>query len=737
MRCDARQTGTALVVVALVLAALSFGPLVAPVAAHQSSPSPSPSFSPSTPTPTATAAGPCGDSVVSGLAGGRVECLHEDVREQFRTPLDTTPADLGVNGGATEDGGPPCIGDGTSGNRVRALYVRPADRPDRYAEVVAQIRGWAGDVSEVYRESAAQTGGEREVRWLMPDCELLVDHVVLSAQGDDSIAATRSELRALGYTNDERKYLVWMDSNVICGQGYLFVDDRADPELNANNQLSALARVDSGLQADGTLGTADTRCWGYAEAHELGHNLGAVQHAYVDDGDPGNPIVYPGAPHQTPTFHCTDEWDLMCYDDGVGPGALTYPCGTAPGVLPADQSNDNRLDCGHDDYFYAAPPPPGPPDPPEDPPVEPPPDPLAGRWNIATSSWLEGGAVPPSPAVVPPPANDAFATAIALEGYLTTADGSTVGATAEDLEPVHGGETADGSAWWSWTPPTDGLVRVTTTPLAPVPFGGSMVPTVAVYEGLSLDELLLVPSQEELDAAGHQTAMTFTVTPGARYWIAVDDWDRRGGAFTLTAGPPPNGFSDVGPADDPAVDWMTAVGITTGYDDGTFKPAGQLKRQQIAAFLYRLAGQPHFTPPSTQTFKDVRKPTSTSAGHPFYREIEWLAASGITTGYGDGTFRSLVTLNRQQIAAFLYRIAGAGSTSTAEPFDDVKPGHGFHREIAWAHAQGILDGTTATTFSSKQVMTRATLADAFHRLAGTEAAWDDTPPPTVWFTPSP
>jgi hypothetical protein len=53
-------------------------------------------------------------------------------------------------------------------------------------------------------------------------------------------------------------------------------------------------------------------------------------------------------------------------------------------------------------------------------------------------------------------------------------------------------------------------------------------------------------------------------------------------------GIPDHGFPDVGTND--AVDWLASSGITTGYDDGTFRPAGTLNRGQVATFLHRLAG---------------------------------------------------------------------------------------------------------------------------------------------------
>lgn len=58
----------------------------------------------------------------------------------------------------------------------------------------------------------------------------------------------------------------------------------------------------------------------------------------------------------------------------------------------------------------------------------------------------------------------------------------------------------------------------------------------------------------------------------------------------------------------------------------------------------------------TQQFSDVPK------GHPFFDEIEWLATTGITTGYDDGTFRPGQQVTRQATAAFFYRHAHVADT---------------------------------------------------------------------------
>jgi serine protease len=74
----------------------------------------------------------------------------------------------------------------------------------------------------------------------------------------------------------------------------------------------------------------------------------------------------------------------------------------------------------------------------------------------------------------------------------------------------------------------------------------------------------------------------------------------------------------------------------------------------MAAFLYRLAGSPEYGPPYTSPFQDV------AVSQQFYTEMAWLAeqkiSSGWTDAYGGRTYRPLSPINRDAMAAFLYRM---------------------------------------------------------------------------------
>ena len=117
-------------------------------------------------------------------------------------------------------------------------------------------------------------------------------------------------------------------------------------------------------------------------------------------------------------------------------------------------------------------------------------------------------------------------------------------------------------------------------------------------------------------------------------------------------GPEGGSFSDVAPDSQffTEIEWLAGSGVAGGYTDGTFGPSNPVTRQAMAAFLYRLVGEPAVTVPDDARFSDV--PTDSR----FVTEIEWLAQSGITGGYADGTFGPNNPVTRQAMAAFLIRV---------------------------------------------------------------------------------
>jgi glucose/arabinose dehydrogenase len=161
--------------------------------------------------------------------------------------------------------------------------------------------------------------------------------------------------------------------------------------------------------------------------------------------------------------------------------------------------------------------------------------------------------------------------------------------------------------------------------------------------------------------------------------------------------------------------WMVDNGIATGYSDGTFRPNDGVTRQAMAAFLYRTAGSPDGADPACDSppFADV------AVSHPFCGEIAWMADEGISTGYADGTFRWSAVITRQAMAGFLYRM-GPGAEApacTSAPFSDVAVSHPFCGEIAWLAANGIASGYGDGTFRPATTVSRQATAAFLARFA--------------------
>ncbi|GIU84057.1 MAG: hypothetical protein KatS3mg008_0832 [Acidimicrobiales bacterium] len=98
--------------------------------------------------------------------------------------------------------------------------------------------------------------------------------------------------------------------------------------------------------------------------------------------------------------------------------------------------------------------------------------------------------------------------------------------------------------------------------------------------------------------------------------------------------------------------------------------------------------------------------------HVFYKEIEWAASRGVVRGFSDGTFRPVRVVTRQELVAMLYRIFGSPPfTPPATPsFSDVPTSHVFYKEIEWAAAEGVASGFSDGTFRPTQSLRRQELA---------------------------
>jgi len=113
------------------------------------------------------------------------------------------------------------------------------------------------------------------------------------------------------------------------------------------------------------------------------------------------------------------------------------------------------------------------------------------------------------------------------------------------------------------------------------------------------------------------------------------------------------------------IEWMNAKGITTGMSDGTYAPKQPVTREAMAAFLYRLAGSPTYSPPAKPSFPDVSNDKTSKYYNQFYTEIEWMNAKGITTGMADGTYAPKQPVTREAMAAFMWRMSNQKLYCTA------------------------------------------------------------------------
>ncbi|QIK64393.1 hypothetical protein G7068_15140 [Leucobacter viscericola] len=230
------------------------------------------------------------------------------------------------------------------------------------------------------------------------------------------------------------------------------------------------------------------------------------------------------------------------------------------------------------------------------------------------------------------------------------------------------------------------------------------------------------------DAAGNAVVGTWSITVAADSGNGNGNGNGNGGGSgtdKCSAPRPIPVFADTPLAHKfyKEIDWMECMKYSTGWRQPVgkplYKPADNLERQAMAAFIYRMEAPKNYKAPKVSPFADVKP------GDSFYKEIAWMYESKLSTGYretgGKPTFRPHDSLSREAMAAFIYRLEAPKNYTAPKvsPMADMKPGMSFYKEISWMYSEKLSTGNKTATgkeYWPKDDLSRQAMAAFIYRL---------------------
>lgn len=129
------------------------------------------------------------------------------------------------------------------------------------------------------------------------------------------------------------------------------------------------------------------------------------------------------------------------------------------------------------------------------------------------------------------------------------------------------------------------------------------------------------------------------------------------------------------------------------------------------SMLEGLPSAPPSAAPMVGSFTDVR------TNDWFAGAVEYVVNNGLFSGVSDTSFAPNDPVTRGMLVTVLWRAAGEPSSS-ASAFADVPADAWYAKAVAWANANGIVQGYDASTFAPDDRITREQLAAIFQRYAG-------------------
>ena len=100
----------------------------------------------------------------------------------------------------------------------------------------------------------------------------------------------------------------------------------------------------------------------------------------------------------------------------------------------------------------------------------------------------------------------------------------------------------------------------------------------------------------------------------------------------------------------------------------------------------------------------------------YHEGVDYVIANGMMKGTGTNTFEPNATTTRGMIVTILYRLEKEPAAG-ASPFTDVDASQWYAKAVAWAAANGVVNGTSPTTFNPNDPITREQMAAILYRYA--------------------
>ncbi|WP_085991039.1 S-layer homology domain-containing protein [Oceanobacillus senegalensis] len=147
---------------------------------------------------------------------------------------------------------------------------------------------------------------------------------------------------------------------------------------------------------------------------------------------------------------------------------------------------------------------------------------------------------------------------------------------------------------------------------------------------------------------------------------------------------------------------LVRAGVVNGYEDGTFKPEQSVIRSEAAKMLAVIRGMEGAE--GHAPFSDINE------GSWYADAVHALYADGVIHGYEDGTFGPNETMLRSEFAKLVVEAYDMEIVRTELPFKDVAENKWYAPYIETLYANGLIKGTSETTFSPNDEMRRIDFA---------------------------